>query len=242
LIHIALRQAGAQRVREVRLGLKYTVVMLEDGSCGLAYTPREEAAECGIGGQYPGTLKGRSVKELIPGFVSGNPVEVSLGLAAINAVVNSREPRPTSGDLLEVLSLTPEDSIAVVGDFTPLVDNLRRHFDRVFVFEKKALRPEIYTPCGKMAEVLPSCSVVIVTATTLINKSFEEVMALVGKPRATCLLGPSTPMCPEFFKATKVNLLSGIAVTGAERLLQLVSEGGGPPHFKDCVAKVNLWL
>jgi len=55
------------------------------------------------------------------------------------------------------------------------------------------------------------------------------------------MLGPSTPMAPEFFKEKGIKLLSGVQVTDVESVLKIVSEAGGMGKFKKYVKKINVF-
>ena len=60
-------------------------------------------------------------------------------------------------------------------------------------------------------------------------------------PRTCVLLGPSTPLVPEFFKDKGIHLLSGVEVIDAEHVLRIVSQAGGMGKFKKFVKKVNIF-
>ena len=65
LIDLALAKGGNERVLDVRAGLGYTRVRLEQG-CGLAYTFRHELGGCcSILGEA-GSLISREAADLIP--------------------------------------------------------------------------------------------------------------------------------------------------------------------------------
>jgi uncharacterized protein (DUF4213/DUF364 family) len=58
-------KAQKRVVRDLRIGLGYTAVLLEDGGCGVAYTFRHDAAEgCSVLEQA-GTVAGRSALGLV---------------------------------------------------------------------------------------------------------------------------------------------------------------------------------
>jgi len=46
LIEYASGMVQGRKIADVRAGLGYTAVMLEDGACGLAYTFRNELGSC----------------------------------------------------------------------------------------------------------------------------------------------------------------------------------------------------
>jgi uncharacterized protein (DUF4213/DUF364 family) len=109
------------------------------------------------------------------------------------------------------------------------------------VIEKNPDRLEILSPEAKQ-RALRNCSVAIITATTLLNATFEETTGFLGTPRLVALMGPSTPLLPAIFQDTPVTHLGGVAVHDPLRMLQIVSEGGGTPALRSCLQFVNLIL
>ncbi|MGE5799106.1 MAG: Rossmann-like domain-containing protein, partial [Syntrophaceae bacterium] len=59
-------------------------------------------------------------------------------------------------------------------------------------------------------------------------------------PRHVALLGPSTPLCEEIFRATPVTHLGGSAILDGAALLQVISRGGGTPDMRPCLRFVNI--
>jgi hypothetical protein len=75
-----------------------------------------------------------------------------------------------------------------------------------------------------------------------LNKTFEETVSALGKPRSVLLLGPSTPLVPEIFRNTPVTHLGGVVVANAAKALQIISEGGGTPALRSYLRFVNMIL
>jgi uncharacterized protein (DUF4213/DUF364 family) len=71
---------------------------------------------------------------------------------------------------------------------------------------------------------LPQADVVALTGTSLINHTFEDLMALCRPDAFVLLLGPSAPLAPELF-GLGVNAISGTRVFDPEVVLQTVSQG-----------------
>jgi len=99
--------------------------------------------------------------------------------------------------------------------------------------------PGVYAE-DQAAALLPSCTVAIITATTLLNNTLPELLEACRNCRAVAIVGATTPLAPEVFKQQNVTLLSGIVVTNSPGMLRQVSEGGGMGSFKGYIEKVNL--
>jgi uncharacterized protein (DUF4213/DUF364 family) len=207
LINKALALAGERKIRDVRAGLGYTCVLLEDGGCGLAYTFRE-----GLGGQcgvrpLAGRLIGMKAAELICWAADKNVLKAAIGLAAANAVFNEPGVDWGTGNIMDAITLAPEDSFAMVGDFAPILERVRQMTGKVYVFERNPARGAPYSDADIPA-LLPQCSHVLVTATSIINHTFDEVRACCSGAREIFVVGPSTRSVPEVMREYKVTLLA----------------------------------
>ncbi|MEW5724578.1 MAG: DUF364 domain-containing protein [Thermodesulfobacteriota bacterium] len=236
-------KAEARRVVDVRLGLGYSTVRLDDGAAGLAYTYRDELGRgCNVfSGRRP--LAGRPAQELLELLRSDSLLEASVGLAAANALANHDQPDLLPGDALDLLSIGPEDSVGMVGYFAPLLPSLEERAAEVLVFERLPIASSgggSILPVEEAALALPDCQVALITATAIINHTLDEMLGWVKACREVVILGASTPMCPEIFSGTPVTLLSGLVIRSPEEILRVVSEGGGARHFRTGADKVNL--
>ena len=83
LIEYALERVENKKVRDIRAGLGYTCVMLDDGNSGLAYTFRNMLGNCCGIINDAGSLIGRSGAELIGWLNSGDLLKSAMGLATI---------------------------------------------------------------------------------------------------------------------------------------------------------------
>jgi len=229
-----------QNLVDVRIGLGYTAVLLEDGSAGVAYTFHEQAAAgCSVfRGRRP--LAGCSTQEVLQYLGSSDPVESAVGLAVANALVNRPYPGQEEGDILGVLSVRPEDRVGMVGYFGPLVAPLEKRVRELTIFERNAARSEKVLPAEEALERLPSCDVSIITSTALILGDLDGLLEAASTCREVALVGASTPLACTVFASRGVTLLSGVIVKDAAGVLRIVSEAGGMGFFGRRVQKVNM--
>jgi hypothetical protein len=238
----ALPMAEGRRIADVRIGLGYTAVLLDNGQAGLAYTFLDEGAGgCSVYRNIR-PLAGRPAGDLLPLFAAGGRIEAALALATANALFNRPQRTYQPGDILEHLRIRPEDHVGMVGHFGPLVPAIRKQAAALHIFEQIALPQGGLLPVAAAEELLPRCQVALLTSTSLINATADRLLELAGGCREIVFLGASTPLWPEIFADTGVTLLSGVAVKDSEAILQIVSEGGGMRFFKPAVNKVNLAL
>lgn len=236
----AAELAGNHFAQDVRIGLCYTAVQLDDGRVGLAYTFRD----CLEGGCTPfgknEPLAGRPAAELLSLFDSDNWINRAIALATANALFNNANPDYIDGPALERIHFRIEDRVAMIGNFTPLLNEIKPQVKQLTVFERMARPEENILSIADADRLLPQCQVALITATAIINNSIDRLLALAENCREVVILGSSTPLLASVFTATPVTLLSGILVKEPSLILQIVSEGGGTPAFKRAVEKINL--
>lgn len=223
---------AGQKIADVRVGLGYTAVRLDNGHAGVAWTPKSDAACC-THVKEAGTFAGRSATELLE--MLGNETSAigrALGLATANALLlGVPTPDTSREEVIASLNLTPEDRVAMVGFFSPVIAQIRNVGCQLDIVELTSHHSETLTP-EQGREAMAGCTVAIVTGTSLINGTCDEVLAGLRAPRATVLLGPSSPLCPDVFKGTPVTHVAGSRVRDPEAVLRVISEGGGTMLMK----------
>jgi len=244
LVEHGLSLSRGERIAEIRVGLGYTAVKLESGKAGVGAMLRYlvDGGGCSLL-PYAGTLAGKEAAEMVPMLGSKNIVEASIGLATVNALAQWEGPAgSTNDDLVELLHIGPKDRVGMVGDITPVFEKIRRHAKECVVFDEGKPGEAGITETTMEEDVLPKCDVVILSATSLLNKTFDRMIALASGAREICVMGPSAPMLPGLFRPRGVTLLSGRRFTHPDRLLQVVSEAGGTKSFGPISLKVNIQL
>jgi uncharacterized protein len=231
--------AGEHRTADIRVGLGYTAVALDDGRCGLAFTLHEKEYESCTVIPDAGTLSGRTASELISWMKSPDETACAIGLATANALIG--EPNgAVAADILDLLPVGSEDAVGMIGYFGPLVDSIKKRARVLHIFERKPI-PELgVLPDSAAAEVLPRCQVVVLSATSLLNHTIDGLLDLCKAAREIAVLGPSTPLLPEVFRRRGVTILSGMHVVDAPQVLRVVSEAGGTRSFGKAIRKLNL--
>jgi len=226
-------------VRDVRIGLGYTAVLLSGNRLGVAYTFRNEArGGCSVfDGLRP--LIGRPASDLLPLATSSDRIEAAVGLACANALANLPADGYEEGDVLEHLDLRRTDHVAMVGNFSPLVGPVKQRVKSLTVFDLVDRPTGAIRPAAEAEGMLPSCQVALITATAIINGTIDPLLHAARACRAVAVLGASTPLLAEAFRGTKVTMLSGVVADKKKDILRVVSEGGGMRQFSPYVRKVS---
>ena len=211
-------------VRGAWIGPYWTAVQTDAGT-GLATTLLEagpthgEHAQCMPGA---GTLAGRDARDLAAGVASDFPLERSVGLAALNALLP--EPHGVSernaGDL--AAEKGAGKTVGVVGWF-PFIPRLRGIAARVEVFEKD---PEAgFALTGERAERLAQCDGLCVTASALLNRTLDEILRAARPDAWKMLVGPSAPLCRGALDLG-FDAVCGARVVDAGAVVRVIQEGG----------------
>jgi uncharacterized protein (DUF4213/DUF364 family) len=245
-IHQRLFDAMVHKAKQVNieylcLGLGYTAVTTSRGDLGLAYTYFDHKTACTPVGEYQ-DFEGRPATELLALIHSANPLERSMALALINALCLSdlaHLPSDRGNTILfNGLGIGPSVKVAMVGYIKPLVALLESKGAAVEVideFRSMGQKEAFYKKLGRWADVA------IITSTSLLNNSFEEIMAHVAKDVRAALVGPSTPMVAEAFcHWPMIKALAGTVPLENEPILKSVRHGLGTPYLHKYSKKATL--
>jgi len=227
LLEKGMDLARDQVVTDLRVGLAYTAVEVSDRDVGLAYTFRHDIGATCAAVKEAGEITGRATKELVGWIKKGDLLSNAIGLATLNALLQPSLPESLGEDFLSFLEIGPHDKVGMVGFFGPLIKPLRRRCGELLIFEREIKREKGLLDPEEIRLRLPHCSIVILSATTLINQTFDQITKYIGKSREVVLLGPSAPLIPDLFEETPITWLAGIQMVDGKRSLKIVNEGAG---------------
>jgi len=221
LEQLAIVAAGEARVAQVRFGSHTTAVALADGRVGLAMhfagDPGGQARRA-----LGHALAGLPATDVVGLLGSERPLESSAAVACANALEPGGEGRP--GHFLDVLDLRPDDTLGMIGNFIPLLDRIRSRVGALHVFEQIEEEADGILPARLEPELLPRCDVVVISGTTLVNHTLDDLLALCDGAREVVLAGPSTILFPEAYQGTPVTWIAGARVRSPAEVLSRISE------------------
>jgi uncharacterized protein (DUF4213/DUF364 family) len=213
-------------LEHVRIGAFWTAVVVSrrgQQRCGLASTTLgvdHHHAHPPVG-QAGHLLEGSAV-ELARLALSEQPLEASIGLAAINALLPVDETRCHDENALLTLQRKGAGRrVALVGHF-PFVPRLRPAVGELAVLELNPQPGDL--PAKEAAEVIPQADVVAITGTALINHTLEGLLSLCRPEAYVMVLGPSSPFSPILFQHG-VTTIAGTLITEIAVALRCLSQG-----------------
>jgi uncharacterized protein (DUF4213/DUF364 family) len=206
---------------DIRMGPFQTAVLTR--ACGLASTPHDPGphhdkapvADAGV-------LLAKDVKELA--FMANSPglYEASIGMAAINSLVEISDKdcvELNAGDLL--MEKGEGKKVAIIGHF-PFVSRLKKIARELWVIEKNPREGDVEE--SQTDNLVPQADVVGITGTAFSNQTIGHILDLCSSTAFVVILGGTTPLSPVLFDYG-VDAVSGTQVIDSDSVLRAVSQG-----------------
>ncbi len=220
-----------ERILEAALG-KYWAFIGTERRAGVAMSTQGHSREPLL----PGGLQGLSLTEAAAAAKSWNLEEASFGLAAVNAYYNDLENMERLG-CAEPFENYCTAGLELRGRTVGLVGHLKgpaglyEQAKQVYIIERHP-QPGDY-PDSACDWLLPQCDLVIITGSSLVNKTLPHLLGLC-RDAYTILTGPSVPMCPALLDFG-IDRLAGMAVTDRGAMLEKArSDIPGTPYPLGC--------
>lgn len=243
--------AGNKIIDHVLIGIKYTAVQISNGGLGIGYTwnvahtDKEKknysnGNDCPKAGKIFQNFEGENSRLLLDFLNSTNPLQISMSLALVNALntdfaLKLDEDKKENSKLFKALDIKNGKRVAMVGYFKPLAMLLHKLDVNFYIhdqFHSIGSKEELYSRIVNWADSL------ILTSTSIIGGTFEEIMNYCPKELPVALLGPSTPLVPEIFRHYNIRYLGGTVPIDIESTLKVIRQGGGTRDFQKYGKKV----
>jgi uncharacterized protein len=176
-----------------------------------------------------GILHQKSAQELARLILSDNLLEASIGIAAVNSLIEVDESRMEEVNAAEVIAHESKDkNLVVVGHF-PFVERMKSIANNCWVIEKRPHGDDF--PAESAGEYLPKADLVAITGTAFINHTMEALLSLCRPQSKIMVLGPSTPLSPLLFQYG-ISFISGSRVIDEEEAITTIQQGAAFPQVK----------
>ncbi len=237
-------------VERAVIGLFFTGVKLSAGVAGACATPLRsipDAVCCpssAMAMPFPGKLRGRMARDLLKETTAASGIRRAVGVATMNALAELCWQRRTPAavelragvDAYDAADIRPGEHVVVVGAFVPFLKALKRSDQRFTVLEMDpaTLKPDelpYFRPADEAGLVMPSADVVLITGTTLLNDTLENLLALCRPDARVVVVGPTVGLLPDAFLRRGVDVLGGVRITAPDAFLDVLAEGGSGYHF-----------
>lgn len=210
-------------VESIAIGSKYCAVTLRDGSTGVCAT---------LGVDVDG---GAEVLES-PDF--GEVCHRILVSAFVNACTNYRYQIDGEGDIFEVIDFSRAQHVVMVGYFYSLANKFNGRGIELTIFDLDQTERPVQ-PLTLQKRHLEQADMAIITATSISNKTFNELIAFTRPQSRVYILGPSTPLHDALFGYPQVKGLFGSLFQPSDAMLhRVIMAGGGTRDFMGYMRKV----
>lgn len=242
--------ADGLTVERAVIGLFFTGVKLSNGIAGACATPIKtipEAVCCPTSAMampFPGKLRGRPALDLAKEALGDHGIRRAVGIAVMNALADTcwrRRPHPEAElrlgvDAFDATEMRPGDKVVVVGAFVPFLRELKRRRQPFLVLEQdpatlKAEELPYFRPAEQARSVVPEADVLLITGTTLINDTLEELLYLAKPTARVTMVGPTVSLLPDAFLRRGADILGTVRITEPVEFLETLAEGGSGYHF-----------
>ncbi len=239
------------RIKNISKGFRFTGTMLENGSSGICFSifNQEPINSC----EYIRSMK--SMKDLdvnkIIHFAKNidSNLEKVIGIATINAVsqhvfkkTSEKYQLLFDDNPIEHVNFQENDRVVMIGNIGGFLPKIRELVEEVVVIDERLKNmnlPYIKNPEATQAH-LNSADIVIITGSSIVNNTLEELLEWSTKAKEIVVVGPTAGFVAEPLFRRGVTILSSLQVLNPSKVLDIIAEGGGTPHFKKFCRKYNI--
>lgn len=221
-------------VQEVLIGLHWTAV--QSRWLGLAATQADETCCFAEDIRGAGNLHQKSAYELAEYLRSPRPLEASIGMAALNSFLPVDEKSAVELNARDlIIQKSQGRRVALVGHFQ-FTEEIRRVAAELWVLELDPTPGDL--PAVDAFRYIPHADVIGLTATTLLNGSFEDLTPLFPPHALVVMMGPTTPLSQVLFDHG-IDVLAGARVSDPEHILRLIGQSS-PLHKPTGLQRLTL--
>lgn len=208
-------------VKDFVCGARYVAVLFQNGNIGLCATI------------------GETVKAEIPKEIDLENAEHRIFLNAYyNALLNYDQTYNEEKDIFEAVDFKQFSNIVMVGNFRPVVKRFQEANIPLFIFDKRE-DEEILQEMKDQMQYIRKADAIVLTATSMFNQSFMELIENSAKNAKIYILGPSAIMHPDMKKYRNVEMIFGsVYEPNDQRVLDVIRANLGTRYFSPFSRKV----
>ena len=210
---------------------KFGVVVLDDDSGGFFFAGLDDTLSQ-LAACDPRRFTGAAPLDLVRNCLGSDLLAKTVGLGVLNAL--SQHLLRVSGfqldrasDPLGRLDLANARHVGMVGFFAPLIKALAEHPGSLTIIEKDAkfLERSSRFLVTTQTDRLQDCDRVLITGSTLINDTLDDVLSHCDPAAQVALVGPTASCLPDPIFARGIDVVGSTAVSDLPRLLTLLDAG-----------------
>lgn len=214
VIKVAEKYLTERTIKDAVIGISLIAVELDNGDIGVSYVLRESLPAGCSSFPYAQELVGSNALEVIHWVLNGkDDLQGGIGIAVLTAgasaqdLTNDKKTGTPFG-----IEVKLSDRVGMIGNIAPVARILKEKVSEIIIFdmgeEERSNNSDIY-PMDQQLKLLPTCDIVILSGTTMINGTIDALLKVCKNARDIVMVGPSTPMFPEAFKDSGLTVLAG---------------------------------
>jgi len=217
-----------EKIADTIIGDAWSLVETDKGKVGIAMTTSGSTRPP----MFSEGFTGMDIQKAAGALMSWNFPEASLALAAINACLNTESRmqefgchEPYDNYCTRGLDLSGK-KLGLIGHLK-MPEEIRNAAAECHILELHP-QPGDY-PASACEWILPECDIVLITGSSLINKTLPRLLALCHNAY-TILTGPTVPLCPELLNLG-IDRLAGLVINDPEGMKKRqTARVSGPPY------------
>jgi uncharacterized protein (DUF4213/DUF364 family) len=214
------------RIKRIAAGEKYLGLMIDDGRIGVCATLRKRV--------NVGSMKDKGFPDL------DNHDHRLIYTAYLNALLNYESDYNDEKDIFDFINFGSYKKVVMIGDFRPLVKKFRQSGLNVSVFDLYS-DSEVVIPIEHREKYLGEADGVILTATSIFNDTFVEILKSVNEKCDVFLLGPTAILDKKMKEYRNVKVVFGTVFKKNDHLiLDIIADNEGTRHFQKFGKKVYI--
>jgi uncharacterized protein (DUF4213/DUF364 family) len=160
--------------------------------------------------------------------------------AWVNAFANNSVTPSGTNDIFDAIDFTRFEHVVMVGYFGSLSKKLMDIGINLSVFDLNEEDKPV-EPLKNLASGIQKADAVILTATSISNNTFNELVGIVSTNSKVFILGPSTPLSTFMFSNPVISGLFGARFEPFDHeVLQAIEQGGGTRSFLGRMQKIYI--
>ncbi|HOB28752.1 MAG: DUF364 domain-containing protein [Dethiobacteria bacterium] len=239
IIESVLRSARpylqGRKVKDVVIGLSLLAAELDNGYIGVSYVLREGLKGGCSAFPYGQQLIGEDATDIAAWAVNGSDhLQRAVGTAVLAAASRAQKLKDSEVPGRPFgIELRESDTVGMIGHISPVVKMIRPQVKELYLFDEGKSKcgrdGDPLFPVEEQPRLLPACDIVILSGTTVINGSVDELLKFCSCAREVVMIGASTPIFPDAFLKSKVSVLAGSwwKSEHKEDIFKIISLAGG---------------
>ena len=245
-------------IDDLVIGIFFTGVKLSTGHAGVAFTPIGEIPEAvccpTTAARMPqaGDFERSPASEVIKYALDANVLKSAIGVATLNALSqlivgagNGREYQTVvKKDGFDLLEIQPHETVTLIGAFGPYIRRLKIMGNPFFIIEKNSQTLRLdemkhFKPESEMRDALDKSGVAILTGTSIVNHTIDQILTLLRNGIRAGIIGPTASMIPDAFFKKGVRIMAGLQISNPDLMIKILKQGGSGYHLmKECAEKI----